>query len=406
LKQGKRARDYLGEIESELTRRFGQKGAVRFFRAPGRVDWLGSHTDYNQGLILASTVDREIIVGARLRNDKNLNLYSLNLEQEFRTGINNNVPDPKQVWANYPRGVISELAQTGMEIPGMDLVFYGDIPIGANLSSSAALEAATLEAILGLLDRPMTRWEKAFICWRAENFFVGMPCGILDQFTIINSEKDHLLFLDCDRLASELIPINFKPEAKSKSASAEVRLLVIDSGIGRALVKSEYKKRVAECRQAYNALRKAGFKIKNLSRLKPGQLKAVEKKLVPTLFKRVRHIVTENERVLKGKESARKQNFSELGKLFEQGYLSSSRDYENSITELDLLHDLLAEFPGILGTRIAGAGWGGCLVALARKPDLEKLQACLTETYRKKTGHKFRIFPVQTGDAPGELEAR
>jgi len=402
IEKDKRARDGICRIEDELKKRFGEKGEVRFFRAPGRVDWLGSHTDYNQGLILASTVDREIIAGARLRDDRALNLYSLNLDKEFRTSIDDSKPDEKQVWANYPRGVIQELVKSGINLPGMDIAFYGDIPIGANLSSSAAIESVTLEAVLGLLDQPMTRWQKAFVCWRAENYFVGMPCGILDQFTIINSEKDHLLFLDCDRLSSELTPIIFK----AKNKSAQTCLLVIDSGVGRELVASEYRKRVSECRTAYKVLKTAGFKIKNLSQLKIDDLKKAEKKLEPVLFRRVRHIVTENERVRKARDAAKRQNFVKLGKLFEEGYLSSSRDYENSITELDMLHDLLAEFPGILGTRIAGAGWGGCLVALAQKPDLKKLDSYLTETYQKQTGRRFRVFPVVTGEAPGELKER
>jgi len=385
--------EFIPQLMAEMEKRFGPGPNPRCFRAPGRVDWLGSHTDYNQGLILASTVDREIVAAARLRTDRSLNFYSLNLEQEVRTSLDQNAPNPAHGFANYPKGVIFEMLQAGIQIPGIDMVFHGNIPIGANLSSSAAIEASTIEAVLGLLDLPMTHWERAFICWRAENRFVGMPCGILDQFTIINCKKNCVLFLDCDHLASELIPFKFD----------EYYLLVIDSGVGRQLVKSEYKRRVQECRAAFDAIRKAGYPISSLSAIEPPQLKEMEPNLEPLLFKRVRHIVTENQRVSAARKVVSQKNFSQLGKLFEQGYQSSSKDYQNSCPELDILHDLLANAPGVLGTRIAGAGWGGCLVSIVKKVDWKEIEAKVKKTYTQKTQRQLRFFPLQTGDAPGEI---
>jgi len=389
----KGGREFLSKLVDELDARFGAGDKVRFFRAPGRVDWLGSHTDYNQGLILASTVDREIAVAARLRTDGRLNFYSLNLNQEVRTRLDDNRPDSSHGFANYPKGVIHEMVEAGVPLPGIDMAFWGNIPIGANLSSSAAIEAATVEAVLGLLDRPMTHWERSFICWRAENRFVGLPCGILDQFTIINAAKDNVLYLDCDHLSSELIPFKFN----------QYYLLVVDSGVGRQLVKSEYTKRVQECRAAFDKLRKAGFRIESLSSLKPGQLKDAEKKLPATLIKRVRHVVTENQRVEQAKKIVSGKDFERLGKLFEKGYQSSSKDYENSCEELDILHDLMAEAPGVVGTRIAGAGWGGCLVSLVRKVDWQEIDESVKGPYKDKTGKDLRFFPVKTGDEPGEI---
>ena len=387
-----KSRDFLPRLSAELVKRFGDGDKPRFFRAPGRVDWLGSHTDYNQGLILASTVDREIVAAARLRKDRALNFYSLNLDEEVKASTDKNVPEA-QSFANYPKGVIHEMREAGVNIPGMDMVFYGDIPIGANLSSSAAIEAASIEAVLGLLDLPMTHWERSFICWRAETRFVGLPCGILDQFTIINSKKDSVIYLDCDTLASELIPFSFD----------QYYLLVINSGVGRHLVKSEYSKRVEECRAAFNALRKAGYNIQSLSSIQPGQLKEIEPELDPLLFKRTRHIVTENQRVSAARKVVAKKDFEQLGELFEQGYQSSSKDYENSCEELDILHDLMAQAPGVIGTRIAGAGWGGCLVSLVKKVDWKEIEAKVKGPYKQKTSRELRFFPVETGDAPGEI---
>ena len=389
----KKAREFMPQLASELKKRFGDQGEPRFFRAPGRVDWLGSHTDYNQGLILASTVDREIIVAARLRNDGALNCYSLNLDLEVRASLKKNLPDSAHGFANYPKGVLNELAGAGVILPGIDMVFYGDIPIGANLSSSAAIEAATIEAALGLADSPMTHWQRAFVCWRAETNFVGLPCGILDQFTIINAKKDCALYLDCDTLASELIPFTFD----------EYYLLVIDSGVGRHLVKSEYSKRVEECRAAYSQLRKSGYTIASLSKIEPWQLPEIEPKLEPVLFKRTRHIVTENQRVSAARKVVSKKDFERLGSIFEEGYRSCRDDYENSSPELDILHNLLASAPGVTGTRVAGAGWGGCLVSLIKNVDYQKIEAAVGAKYTEKTGKKLRFFPVETGEAPGEI---
>jgi len=386
----------LEKIETELKNRFGKRGEIKFFRAPGRVDWLGSHTDYNQGLVLASTVNRDILVGARIRKDRKINLYSMNLKDELKIELKKIKPLPipnPHYWANYPLGVIAELSKNCFKIPGLDLVFDSDIPIGANLSSSAGLEAVTLEAILGLTNQTMTRWEKAITAWRAENFFVGMPCGILDQFTIFITQKDCALFLDCNTLASHQIPVRFD----------QIELLVVDSGIGRSLVKSKYQERRRECQLAYQKLRTAGFKIRSLSEIKPDQLKAVEKKLSPVLFRRVRHIVSENQRVLKALEAIGKKDFQKLGELFYEGYESGSKDYENSICELDLLVQLLRKVPGVLGVRIAGAGWGGCLVALVKKPNWELMENEVRMPYQNKTKRKLSFFSVKTGIPPGEI---
>ena len=388
----KRARDSLELIEFQLKERFGKEGEVRFFRACGRLDWLGSHTDYNLGLILASTVDREIIAGARLRDDGVLNLYSLNLNQEIRINIDQLFPDPAHSWANYPKGIISELKASGIEVPGLDLVVYSEIPIGANLSSSAGLEAVSLEAILGLLEVQMSRWERIQVCYRAENNFVGMPCGILDQFTVYQGGQNTVIYLDCDTLYWERIPIQFD----------QFQLLVIDSGKGRELVKSEYSRRREECRQIYQSLRQQGYKIAHLSQLKVEDLKEIEDKLEPVLFRRLRHIITENQRVKKARELILEKNYPALGELFTEGYLSSSRDYENSLPELDFLARLLNQLSGLWGLRIAGAGWGGCLVALVKDFAQEELEE-VKKKYYEKTSLEMKYFPVKTGDIPGEL---
>ncbi len=386
---------YLEKIEKELKQRFAGEGEIRFFRAPGRVDWLGSHTDYNFGLILASTVDREIFAGARLRDDGVLNLYSINLDMEVRINIEQNSPDPAHSWANYPKGVIAQLKERGIEISGMDLVFYGDVPIGANLSSSAALEAVTLEAVVGFLNCQLSLWERAFICFYAENKFVGMPCGILDQFTIYMGGENSVLFLDCDRLSSERIEVDFE----------KVQLLVVDSGVGRELVKSEYSKRREECEKAFQEICSLGYKIRHLSELSSSDLADIEGKINPLLFRRVRHIITENERVKKAKELIKSKDYKSLGELLNQGYYSSSRDYENSIYELDLLFELLSKTDAVLGARIAGAGWGGCMVALVENFSPEEFEATVKEPYEKKTQKSLRYFLVKTSSSPGEIDA-
>ncbi len=380
-------------LREELEDRFGHGERPRYFRAPGRVDILGSHTDYNEGFILASSIDRDVMAAGRLRDDGVLNLHSLNTHLEVRVNLDDLNYDEEHGWANYPKGVVYELLKAGVPVEGADLVFHGEVPVGGNLSSSAALEAATCIAVLGMLNHHLPVWEQIHLCRRAENEFVGMPCGILDQFTVFMAESDTALFLDCRTLQFDRLP--FPPGDA---------LVVIDSGVGRELVGSRYPERRKECDEAVRILRGVNPGINTLRDVTLEMLESSGNQLPDIIFRRARHVVSENKRVLAAKDALKERNLSELGRLMEEGYRSSRDDYEISTPELDTLHDLCTKVSGVLGTRIAGAGWGGCLVSLVERDREDDLKKIVVPAYRENFSRDATLNPVRIGPGPGELK--
>lgn len=380
-------------LARELTERFGDHGEPRFFRAPGRVDVMGSHTDYNQGWILSATIHRDLMAAARPRPGGALHLYSLNADHEVRVNLSKLRFDPEHGWANYPKGVLKELIEIKLPVSGMDFVVHGEVPLGGNLSSSAALEAVTCEAALGTHDADLPVWEKIHLTRRAENLFMNMPCGIMDQFTVFMGDKDKALLLDCQSLEFESIPFQLK----------DAVMLVINSGQGRELVGSKYPERVEECKQAVKILARKRPEIKSLRDAELSDLEAARQQMGETVFKRARHVLTENQRVHQAAKAMKDGDLVRLGQIMEDGYQSSSRDYENATPELEILHDLAAQIPGVLGVRICGAGWGGSLLALVKKSAAPELAKKLPPAYQQKTGLHAETWEIETSPGAGPL---
>jgi galactokinase len=380
-------------IAAAMKARFGG-GPVKYYRAPGRVDLMGSHTDYNLGWILAATIDRDVLIGARLRKDGQLNFYSLNTEREVRTQVGVKKWQKKHGWANYCLGVIAELAQMGVTLPGLDLVVHGEVPVGGNLSSSAALEAATCEAVLGVTEMNLPPWERVVLTRRAEYVFVGMPCGIMDQFTVIMGSENAAIELDCRSLQFATVP--FFAERAS--------LLVIDCGLARSLVKSQYPTRVKECKAAVAVLAGKRPGLRSLRDATAEDVEAMKRKLGDVLYRRARHVVSENDRVLRAGRALKSGKPAELGRIMEEGYRSSRDDYENSSPLLDSLHDIVAAAKGVLGVRVCGAGWGGCLLALAARGREDAIAAEVLPRHREKNGYEGKVWTVKPSAGAGEVE--
>jgi len=378
-------------IVSETVSRFGTGAGILFFRSPGRVDIMGSHTDYNLGLVLASTVTRDIIAGARPRSDGAVNLYSVNTGLQVSACLETLKPETEHGWANYPKGVIYELQSIGVKIDGIDIVFHGNIPEGANLSSSAALEASTCEAVLGISGVQLPLWDKIHLCRRAENEFVGVPCGIMDQFTVFTGASQSALLLDCKTLAFEEIPFSIPGHT----------LAVIDSGTGREIVKGNYARRVNECSKALKILKQINPVIQSLTDASDDDLGRAFPDPDNLLYRRARHVMDENERVRGAAQALKSANASRLGRIMNESYESCRDLYENSSPELDELHEILTSQAGGVGARICGAGWGGCLLALVQEDEFDSLEDALARNYSAPAGFKTRPWKVRPSGGAG-----
>ncbi len=329
-----------------------------FFFAPGRVNLIGEHTDYNNGFVLPMAIDRRIYAYIQLREDKKINLYSIDLDKFYTTDTNKLKFNTEDSWSNYIIGVVSELQKEGFKLKGFNMVFSGDIPQGAGLSSSAALEVVTIYALSDLNNYDISPVKMAKLAQKAENNYVGVECGIMDQYISCLGEKDNALLIDCESYDYNKVPIKNK----------NYQFLIIDSKVQRGLVDSEYNLRRKQCNNVVNYFNK-NFEeeITSLRDININELFRYEDKLNETDYKRATHVLTENRRVLDFADSLEDGNYEKAGKLMYASHLSLKNEYEVSCDELDYLVDKALETKGVLGARMTGAGFGGCTVNLIEK---------------------------------------
>lgn len=372
---------------------FANEGPQVIVRAPGRVNLIGEHTDYNEGFVLPMALEFQILTAARQRDDQLVRIHSLDYQQTVEFSLEEPIAfDPENRWSNYPRGVFSLLLDSGVNLSGTDLVFTGDIPQGSGLSSSAALEVGvgiTLQALNGFT---MTGPELARLCQRAENTFVGMNCGIMDQFISMMGQKDHALFLDCRSLEYRLIPLKL----------GEYRIVICHSGIKHSLVDSEYNKRRRECETGVAALSRRFPQIKSLRDATLVELEVCRNELDSVVYNRCRHVITENHRVLQSIDSLNRNDLKTLGRLINESHDSLRDDYQVSCSEIDLLVEFARNFKGVLGSRITGGGFGGCTVNLILNSVIEDFSIQLTDYYQKATGITPQLY-ISTPSAGAEI---
>jgi galactokinase len=320
--------------------------------APGRVNLIGEHIDYNDGFVFPMAIDRHTIVAAAPNGSRRIELHSLEARDTAEINLDEPVAPAEPAWANYCRGVIAGFVQRGAQIPGCDLLIVSDIPMGSGLSSSAALEVATataLEAATGIALEPV---EKALLCQKAEHDFAGVPCGVMDQFASILGRQDHLLLLDCRSRAVEWVPL----------ADESVSVLIADTTVRHKLAAGEYARRRSECETAARLLGVSSLRNCRLPALKSGA-----RRLPPVIFRRARHVVTEIERTLETAAAFRAGDWTQAGRLMYASHASLRADFEVSCPELDLLVCLAQRIGlegGVYGSRMTGGGFGGCTVSL------------------------------------------
>ncbi|MGH9398292.1 MAG: galactokinase [Terriglobia bacterium] len=374
------------QIEDTFRKFFGSDPEL-VVRAPGRVNLIGEHTDYNQGFVLPAAIDRYCWYAGRKRQDGKVRAYSADFREEVQFDLASIVRDEAHPWSNYLRGISKLIQDGGDELSGADMVLGGDVPREAGLSSSAAVEIGAAAFWKKLMGLPSGAVALAKLAQKAENEFVGVPCGIMDQFISALGRRDHALFLDCRDLSTRHVPLR-----------ANTKIIVCNSGVKRSLAQSEYEIRARQCRQAVERLRSAGLDVRSLRDVKPEYLDATKGFLEGVLLRRARHVVTENDRVLKAVRALDEDDLERFGELMNQSHASLRDDYEVSSPELDTLVDLALKQPGVLGARMTGAGFGGCTVNLVRHGAAANFVEAIREGYEKALGLKAKVYTFQTSD--------
>ncbi len=368
----------LNKLWKIFNEKFTDTGLVKgAFSAPGRVNLIGEHTDYNEGFVLPIAIGKKIIMLGQLRSDRLVQVFDFGYKVEAKFSLSNLSPSKKDIWTNYLMGVMDEMQKAGYPLQGVNLIFISNIPKGAGLSSSAALEVVTAltMAKLNLLEiKPV---EMALLCRRAENNFVGVSCGIMDQYVSCLGQKNYTLFIDCRSNDYELIP--FK--------DPNYQVLICNSKIKRGLVNSEYNRRREECKIATEFFKhKLNREIRALRDITIDEYKKYQAQLPEIISRRARHVISENYRVQAGVQALRMRNYSTFGQLMIESHHSLKNDYEISCAELDLLVDLSLKQKGVLGVRMTGAGFGGCTVNLLRREHIDAFEKTIKQGYKKITG--------------------
>jgi galactokinase len=362
-----------------FTRCFGHPPRWRV-AAPGRVNLIGEHTDYNDGFVLPMAIERYILIAADANNSGRVTLHNETTGETANFSVRPKVERGEPSWSNYVRGVIAGFQGRRAKIGGFDAVVESTLPLGGGLASSAALEVATATLLEVMTGKTLDPLEKALLCQRAEHDFAGVPCGIMDQFTSILAQADHAVLLDCRSRTTTSVPMT----------DPAVTMLVINTNVRHKLAESEYAKRRSQCEAAARVL-----KVKALRDVTPAALEAARRQMDPVVFRRARHVVSENERTVQAAQAIQNSDWPTVGRLMYASHLSLREDYEVSCPELDAVVEMAQEMGpegGVIGCRMTGGGFGGCTVSLVKTEAVQRITRGLDPAYEKRTGSQASIF--------------
>lgn len=356
-------------------------GQPRVFCAPGRVNLIGEHTDYNDGFVFPMAIGFYTTIAIVPTNDRKLYIRSENMDEMIAVNLDEN-NQQRNHWSDYVAGVARMLELEEFRLPGASLFIESDVPVGSGLSSSAALEMSSALALLSTVNGELNSEKLALLGQKAENEFVGMNCGIMDQFISVHGEKDHALFLDCRTLDYQLVPLDGD---KSK-------IVICNTMVKHELGSSEYNKRRAECEKGVEIMSQDYPGIKALRDVTLEQFNKVKSKLPDIVSKRCRHVISENERTVESIKSLNSNELELFGKLMNTSHDSLRDDYEVSCKELDIMVDIARQQNGLLGARMTGGGFGGCTVNLVQAEYVESFVEIVSENYKQATGLKPDIY--------------
>ena len=383
--------------EQFIARFGGDETGIRVYHAPGRVNLIGEHTDYNGGYVFPAALTFGTTLLIRPRSDRRLGLAStgFTLSAEIDLDGVGLAYAAAHGWMNYPKAMVVHLGQHGFAIGGYDMLFHGEIPNGAGLSSSASIEVVTGYGLLHMEGhREIDTVKLALIAQEAENRYVGVNCGIMDQFAVANGKKDHAILLMCDTLAYKHVPFQ----------SGAYKLVIGNTNKQRGLVDSAYNTRRSECEQAVRELRAAYPELKLLGELTPEQYETAEFHIHDeTIRKRARHVVEENQRVLDAMDVLQRNDLVAFGKLMVASHRSLQYLYEVTGSELDTMVDAALAVDGVLGSRMTGAGFGGCTISLVHEDHIDAFIQQVGDSYTSKTGLQPAFYVCEIGDGVQEV---
>ena len=365
--------------------RFGEPASM--FAAPGRANLIGEHTDYSEGFVMPADIDFSTVAAISLRDDSRAVMYSANFDELVEHSIAQVTAGRRDHWTDYPAGVLWSLEQEDLRFPGFNLTVAGDVPVGAGLSSSASIEVAVAMALLALSNQHLDLKRLAQVCQRAENGFVGANSGIMDQLVVCCGKADHAMMLDCRTLGFKLVEI-----------PSHVRVVLCNSMVKHSISGGEYNTRRAEIEEGVKILQRHNPLIKFLRDATMDDLLAHKTEMPDNVFRRCRHVITENQRVLDGAAAFESGDLNRFGQLMKQSHDSYRNDFEASCEECDILVELAQKQPGCYGARLTGGGFGGCTVNLVEDKDADPFVEIMREGYKRATGITAEIYLTKASD--------
>jgi galactokinase len=377
------------ELAARFERRFG--GAPRVFRAPGRVNLIGEHTDYNDGFVMPAAVPFATEIATAPTGDRRLTIHSENFKESIYCDLDDPDPRPRGHWSDYVRGVAVTLGRSGHLLRGANLLIRGDVPLGAGLSSSASLEVSTALALLEISQIHLERAEVARLCQQAEHQFAGVRCGIMDQFTACFARRNHALLLDCRSLEARVLPLR-----------GNATIVVSNTMVKHELAAGEYNRRRQECERGVRELSRFIPGIRALRDVTPEELQEFGSALDPIVLRRCRHVVTENARVLAAAQALDRGDLAGFGHLMQCSHRSLRDDYEVSCAELDTMVELASHMDGVYGSRMTGGGFGGCTVSLVHAAQAETFAQKMFEAYSEETGIRCEVYICPAAEGASE----
>jgi len=381
------------DIKEEFKKRF-HKQAEHIFFSPGRVNLIGEHIDYNGGRVMPCAIELGTWLAVSKNVKKVFRFHCLNFPETAELHLQNSYSKSGKAWFNYPLGIIDYMIRQEYPISGLDLLFYGNLPIGAGLSSSASIEVVTAFALTNMFGLPLEKLDIALLSKKVENEFIGVNCGIMDQFAVAFGEKNKAILLNCDTMEYEMLPFE----------TGDYKLIIINTNKQRALADSKYNERFAECGAALKALKKE-LTVNNLCEIEIETFQQHQHLINdPVLKKRALHVIAENFRVREATQALLKCDLESFGQLMYSSHQSLKDLYEVSGIELDTIVEFCKDYDGCIGARMTGAGFGGCAIALVKKERLEDFSEKLSSYYNKMIGYDPQIFISVISDGVKKIQ--